>query len=199
MAAVTTWIAWVLFASALLARPSTGQVYAWRDEHGVTHFTNLREEIPEAQRASAREVVSALWSQGTSPAQAETEGKPEANAGARVVVVPPPLPQPRAEGWPREERAAAVNIQGPLAVAIAQPSAPPVAWPAIVAAPFVTTAFDFGHSRHRTLRLLADGAWVASGPWPLWPGTRPPCPYPVLTFAGGPRYSCLQRLSGEPW
>jgi hypothetical protein len=60
-----------------------------------------------------------------------------------------------------------VNIQGPLAVARADASAPYVAVDPYYVDhyPFVTTAFDRGRSRHQTLRMLLQDQFQLDRSW----------------------------------
>ncbi len=186
--------AWLLLAVAIVASPVRGQIYAWRDADGVTHFTNLEEEIPASERANAREVVGAAWSRAGLQGEAEPAPPVREERGAATVVVPAlatrPAPVPPVRV--REVAGGNVQIQGPLAVAVADAPVFAAAVPAVFPG-FVTTAFDRGRSRHRTLRLLAEEALFPELVWPVALAVpSSPCPRPWLTFAGGPRYSCLE-------
>lgn len=191
------WVVWTFVTFLAFARHATAEIYAYEDASGVTHFTNLRSEIPESERERARVVVSDAWLPSAAPAReaerVEARKEREERVSRRERMLPPPAPP--APPVSIERAGGTVQIQGPLAVAVAEPpvvSAPP-AW-VWVPPGLVTTAFDRGRSRHRTLRLLMEDV-IFVPPHFVVPGVLVSgCPHPVLTYAGGPRYSCLEWL-----
>jgi hypothetical protein len=139
-------------------------IYEWRDANGNRHFTNLLINVPAAQQPDARVVVTA-----TAPSEiSEPSPAPQADAPrteAQVVYDYSRQRDPYTQGLedgialarsvaPADE--GDVYIHGPLAVANADPyvavAAPyPYYYPEY---PLVTTSFDRGRSRHKTLRML---------------------------------------------
>ena len=175
----------VLFV-VLQSAAAWAEIYSWRDESGVRHFTNVREEIPAAYRDSAQVTVSSTWLPKGEGPPAPTVCEQEPERQAQVVVVP---------GRPRFRKSmvapttspvvlqgGSVNIEGPLAVAV---SPPPVGWVGW-GTPLVTTAFDRGRSRHLTLRQLAEEQRWLQETWGWSPGLLQ-----VGPFAGGPRPPCV--------
>ena len=164
----------------LVASGAAADILEWRDEHGVRHFTNLREEIPAERRATAQVVVNEL---ARRPAAVERASEPPA---------PVPQPEPRREAQVVSDRGsvsdayieglvrglevgqgrgaaasptmggsargASVQINGPLAIATA--TAPEYPYLPPYFPPLVTTSFDRGRSRHLTLRMLLQDQFV---------------------------------------
>jgi hypothetical protein len=156
----------VLFITATAA---SADIVEWKDAEGVRHYTNIEAEVPPAYRQSVLVVVN---EQARPIPAAESTEAP----GQQPVVAKADEPVRPAEGahdWPpgteaylaglerglqlgRAVRAGGdVNIIGPLAVASAAGAGPGVGYflPSPVV-PLVTTSFDRGRSRHRTLRML---------------------------------------------
>jgi len=182
-------MAWtgVVVGLLLIAHTAGAEIYAWQDEHGVRHYTNLREEIPAAYRDGAEVVVTAAWTPKTPEAVAGGVPEPESRREAEVRVVPRPREaheEARTVAWPAPVVAQGgnVEIQGPLAVSVPPPT---VLWPGW-GPHLITTSFDRGRTRHLTLRLLAEEQrWISEQVgWlqgvPAWP-----------VFAGGPRPPCV--------
>ena len=165
-------------AMLCVAVPARADIVAWTDQSGVRHFTNVEEEVPADQRASAQVVVNERARQPIAGRPAHDEGEtatpPGANMpdrGAQVVTDASELAQAYIAGLQRGLQtvqsggggggSGAVQINGPLAVATARDSAGygavpwwqygflPPQW-----YPFLTTSFDGGRSRHLTLRML---------------------------------------------
>jgi len=146
-----------------IAGMAQADILEWRDEDGVRHFTNLKAEVPDGSRDSARVVVD------------EAARRPEGPAATAPAPEPAPEPRRQAEvvyDWSRvtdaylqglrhgveagratvSAQGGDVTIAGPLATAAAAP--PCYGYPARDYYPLVTTSFDRGRSRHLTLRLL---------------------------------------------
>lgn len=190
------WLVWIVMTLHALVSAAAAEIYAYTDSSGVTHFTNLREEIPEAERERARVVVGEAWRPSARP-EPEAEGtvrrgerelpRQERDAGLRPPAEVASLP-------PVQVMGGTAQIQGPLVVGTAESPVvsfvPAFPW---VSPGLVSTSFDRGRSRHRTLRLLMEETvfWPPLVAGPVGPLVAP-CPYPILTFAGGPRYSCLE-------
>lgn len=160
-------MAWWTFClpvlSLFLAGAVRAEIYEWRDGAGSRHFTNTIDQVPAEQRSSMKVIVREL----SRPAN-------EASVAA-------PAPEPGAER-PREalliyDRAGApadysaglrdglalaagggqpvsLTINGPLAVANSEALTTEASYPLDWYYPLVTTSFDRGRSRHRTLRML---------------------------------------------
>jgi Wiskott-Aldrich syndrome protein len=94
----------VLLAGAALVRAN---IYVWKDEAGVEHFTNRLEAVPEAYRAGVT-TVARDWPRPEpppEPVKSADERAPFANAPqlAAAAVAPPVVPPsvPRQEETPR--------------------------------------------------------------------------------------------------
>ena len=139
-------------------------IYEWRDANGNRHFTNLLIIVPTAQQPDARVVVTATApSELNAPAAAPPVDAPRTEA--QVVYDYSRQRDPYTQGLedgialarsvvPADD--GDVYINGPLAVANADPyvavTTPyPYYYPEY---PLVTTSFDRGRSRHKTLRML---------------------------------------------
>lgn len=178
----------VAIVALLVALPigtAWGEIYSWRDEAGVRHFTNVREEIPPAYRERAEVAVSSVWLPKVESAPTSCEPE-EPGRQAQVVVVPGARARERIRPQPAEPmvvQGGSVNIEGPLAVAVGPP---PVNWPVWGALPLITTAFDRGRSRHLTLRQLAEEQRWLQETLGWSPGLLE-----LVPFAGGPRPPCV--------
>lgn len=158
---------WILCLSAMpffLATGVRAEIYEWRDGSGSRHFTNLLDEVPIEQRTNptvlVREVNRTEDGEAVVPSESpsmEAERPREAlliydrsaptseySAGVRDGIA-------LAE---RHEQPVQVNIHGPLAVANSEAHSSGAGYPFETYSPFVTTSFDRGRSRHRTLRML---------------------------------------------
>lgn len=139
-------------------------IYEWRDANGNRHFTNSLVNVPAAQQPDARVVVTAtIDPQPSSAAVSAPATAPRTEA--QVVYDYSQQPDPYTQGLEqgialarsmRSSDDGDVYINGPLAVANADPyvavtSPYPYYYPDY---PLVTTSFDRGRSRHRTLRML---------------------------------------------
>ena len=200
---------------------ASAQVYEWRDANGSRHFTNALADIPDAQRDGARVVVRADAAIDVdSPEEVADEETPrerrrrerreryarEPVRSAQVVYdnsfrfrrpsPPPPAPEVH------------INIDGPLAVSqVIVPPSPP----AVVIAeplydfyygPMVSTSFDRGRSRHRTVRMRLQDQFqydrngpsiYVAGRVPLGPRFRTSLPRGVRSCEVSQRSTVLRR------
>jgi hypothetical protein len=161
-------MAWWMFCipalSLFLAGALQAEIYEWRDGAGSRHFTNTIDQVPAEQRNNLKVIVRELT-------RSEAKEAPLAAAA----------PEPEVE-HPREalliyDRAGmasdysaglrdglalagdggqpvSLTINGPLAIANSEALATEATYPLDWYYPFVTTSFDRGRSRHRTLRML---------------------------------------------
>jgi len=156
---------WVLALSLFLAGAVRAEIYEWRDGAGSRHFTNLIEQVPAEHRNNPTVIVRELiraeandlplppagaQAEGERPRQAmliyDRAGEPsDYSAGLRDGIALASDP-----GQP-----VSLTINGPLAVANSDALASDATYPVDeFYYPFVTTSFDRGRSRHRTLRML---------------------------------------------
>jgi hypothetical protein len=147
----------------LAAGGARAEIYEWRDQAGSRHFTNNRDAVPPEHREGARVVVvepaaPAMTVEPPAPAAPAEEPRRE----AQVVYDEEGLRRAYAaglrDGLALAEQApaggaAGIQINGPLAVADARAVDRDYGF-ALPYAPFVTTSFDRGRSRHLTLRML---------------------------------------------
>ena len=167
--------------------PVQADIYEWRDAAGLRHYTNVLADVPAEQQAAARKMIV------EPPASSARAESPPAAAVpphlAEVVVDPASLRDAYAEGV-REGAALAarapvsggsVQINGPLAVSIAEASRAPRFEDALPYPPLVTTSFDRGRSRHQTLRMVLQDQFQfdRDGPF-VYEGLIPPGPGPAL-------------------
>jgi hypothetical protein len=161
------FLAGVLFF--VLPATASGEIVAWVDDQGVSHYTNVLEEIPKPYRDSVRTVVREYPGEPEEvavapeqPTRRELE-RPERRRLAQVVYDRPEISDEYVRGFAEGmayaqggNTGANIHIQGPLAVARADATAPYLAADPyyLDPYPFVTTAFDRGRSRHQTLRML---------------------------------------------
>jgi hypothetical protein len=158
---------WTFYLPAfflVFANEVRAEIWEWQDEAGSRHFTNLIDEVPSDQRNNPRVIVR------------ETK-RTEENESS-VSPAPPPVVVPQREAlviydrsWDSDEYSAGlreglslvadrdepvnVTINGPLSVANSEAYAADADYPVDpYYYPFVTTSFDRGRSRHRTLRML---------------------------------------------
>jgi hypothetical protein len=163
---VKRWIlSAVLFITATAAR---ADIVEWQDAEGVRHYTNVEAEVPPAFRQTALVIVNEQARRIPATESTEAPGQrvaAKADEPVRPAEVAHDGP-PGAEAYlaglerglqlGRAVRAGGdVNIIGPLAVASSAGAGPGVGYflPSPVV-PLVTTSFDRGRSRHRTLRML---------------------------------------------
>lgn len=160
----------------LLAGAASADILEWRDSNGVSHYTNLKDEIPNEQRDAAQVVVNerARHPQGAERAADVAPAVPEPRHQAQVIYDRSAVTQAYTEGLERGLEAArasagsggAVQINGPLAVANA--AAPPsYAYLPPYVRPLVSTSFDRGRSRHLTLRLLLQDQFAVDREGPF--------------------------------
>jgi hypothetical protein len=151
----TIVIVLVMFATG----SASADILEWRDASGVSHYTNLKEEVPDEQRGSVQVVVDELVRR-PQPLESTASPPPEPRHQAQVIYDRSTVSQAYIEGlerglqWARASGGAggAVQINGPLAVANAAP--PSYAYLPPYIPPLLTTSFDRGRSRYLTLRLL---------------------------------------------
>jgi hypothetical protein len=191
----------VMACVSLASSVAAGDILQWRDDTGVRHYTNVKEEVPKAQRESARVVVDEM-----ARGAARTEGSP-AGGVATHSSAPPQGLEPQHQAMVVYDRSAlaeaylaglergldmrrgvgtggggGLRITGPLAVANA---VAPGVWAPYLAPsyyPFVTTSFDRGRSRHLTLRLLLEDQFAIdrAGPFVFEERFIPPFGHPPL-------------------
>lgn len=178
----------IVVLAASLAR---ADIIEWRDADGVRHYTNLREEIPEAQRQAAQVVVDEAVRRRAPEPDPLPAAAPEPPRQAQAVYDRSMVVDAYQEGFERGLELArggsrevggggggGVVINGPLAVASA-PAAAPFYYADPYAYPLVTTSFDRGRSRHLTLRQLMENQFLVDreGPYAF---IEPPIPSPNL-------------------
>lgn len=145
-------------------------IIEWRDADGVSHYTNLKGEVPKEQEAATRVVVDEVARQPAVTTDAPGDSRPapqsvEPRREAEVVYDRSQVSAAYLRGLQRGLETAGivagsggggggVQINGPLAIANTTTPAPyyDQYYPGYY--PFVTTSFDRGRSRHLTLRLL---------------------------------------------
>ncbi|MBI4516508.1 MAG: DUF4124 domain-containing protein [Deltaproteobacteria bacterium] len=178
----------------LLADAGRADIIEWQDAHGVRHFTNRKAEMPAA---TVRVVVSESAPSPSAPCSQAPAAAPEEPRQAQVVYDYSAAADAYVEGLERglalgAGAGGAVQINGPLAIANAYRA--PLR-PAPVYSPWITTSFDRGRSRHRTLRMRLqdqfqqdrDGRSIHRGRLPVGNGVvlgpllsrraqRVPCP-----------------------
>lgn len=148
----------------LVATAAGADIVEWRDAAGVQHFTNVEAEVPAAYRQTTQTIVDErVW---RAPAEASEQPSSGAKANepertAAVVYDSPPAAEAYLAGLERglqlvrAARGGDVTISGPLAVATSAAGGDHSGyWLPARGYPLVTTSFDRGRSRHRTLRML---------------------------------------------
>jgi hypothetical protein len=150
--------------SLLLAGAVRAEIYEWRDDAGSRHFTNLIDSVPAEQRNDPKVIVrEAKRSDAGEPALPSTPEPPQSVPPREALVIydRSGAPSDYSAGL-RDGLALAAGggqpvsftINGPLGVANSEAFASGAAYPVDDYYPFVTTSFDRGRSRHRTLRML---------------------------------------------
>ncbi len=189
---------------------AAADILEWRDASGARHFTNQRETVPAAHRGSAEVLIvdaprldpPAAAAPGPLPPAARSQSPPtepdeQYLAGLRAGMQLGSDSSAWGGGGGAAEGGAAaggaVEIHGPLAVTTVHVSDPAADgawlsgaygdWPGYL--PLVTTSFDRGRSRHRTLRMLLQDQFQRDrdGPYAYDRGTQPglgPLLSPVL-------------------
>ena len=148
----------------ILAGVVQAEIYEWRDDAGSRHFTNIIDQVPAEQRNNptvvVRETRQSAASELTLPSASQP---PEAELPREALVIydrarsPSDYSEGLRDGLAlAEDRVQPVSftINGPLAVANSESLAGDTTYPFDDYYPFVTTSFDRGRSRHRTLRML---------------------------------------------
>ncbi len=157
-------------AAAWQPTPAAADILEWQDANGVSHYTNLKSEVPKARRDSAQVIVDEAARQPQPPVPATADDSApssEANATPRQaqVVYDRSGATSRAylEGLQRGlelggvlNTGGSVSLNGPLALANASGPAPYYDYLPPLSYPLVTTSFDRGRSRHMTLRMLLE-------------------------------------------
>lgn len=207
-----------------LSTVASADILKWTDEAGVTHYTNLKAEVPSEQAAQVV-VDEQVWlPPGPAPAEAKKEDPP----------VAPPLQPPR-DAEDEVVRAyvaglesglagsggtgGSVYISGPLAVTISPPPfyptyvQPAYEWLLPGYSPFLTTPVigrprgpiheRFATGGHRRFAPFPDSI-SAAGPPPIGAAGRPPvgaAGRPPVGAAGRPPVGAaggsLLRVSGS--
>jgi hypothetical protein len=177
--------------SLLLASGVPAQIYEWRDDAGSRHFTNLIDEVPVEQRTNPKVLVREIRRADGSdlvvppaPAPPETERPREAlmvyDRAESANDYSAGLREGLALAEHRSQQPVSVTFNGPLAVANSESHSNDATYPLDDYYPFVTTSFDRGRSRHRTLRMLLqdqfqldrDGPYVYERINPIGLGPR---------------------------
>jgi len=188
----------------LLSVPAVADVIEWRDADGVRHYTNIKEEIPEEQRAQAQVVINEAVRHpaaevNVAPPQASNEADPPRQA--QVVYDRSTMQEAYLNGVQQGmelagsrdgQIGAGVQINGPLAIANSAAPPPPAYVVGPYGYPFVTTSFDRGRSRHQTLRMLLQDEFALERDLTFGYPTEyflPMVP-PVAPVSFGPRRVC---------
>jgi len=160
---------WLLSGVLLLvATAAQADIVEWSDAEGVRHYTNVEAEVPADRRDTAQVIVNErVWrvraadSTDTAGQTATVDSTAEPARVATVVQERQPATEAYLAGLERglqlarAVRSGDVNISGPLAVANSTGAVAPAGyWLPTPVYPLVTTSFDRGRSRHRTLRML---------------------------------------------
>lgn len=198
----------IVVAALLLLVPSVaarGDILEWRDQHGVRHYTNLREEIPAAHRDAAQVVIDEKVRRAPEPPPAPArEQTSEPQRQAQVVYDRAVIADAYRDGLERGLELArglsgpayggSVQIQGPLAIAGAAAPPPVVVYPLPYSYPWVSSSFDRGRSRHLTLRLLMQDQFLLDreGPYAFAVNDPPPL-VPYLPRGVPCRGACQKR------
>lgn len=219
----------VIAMLALGSSSAWAQIYEWRDAGGSRHFTNDMEDIPETQRDDARVVVRAapiregdlaVESGGAEEDEESPRERRRRLRRERYEQEPVRSAQVVYDNSFRFARPAPpvvpdvyVNIDGPLSVSnVIVPQAPPV--PIVYERPHydplydyyygpqVSTAFDRGRYRHRTVRMRLQDQFqydrngpsmYLAGPIPQGPRFQTKLPRGVRSCAVSQRRSVLRR------
>jgi hypothetical protein len=158
---------------------AAADILEWQDAQGITHYTNLKGEVPKAERDSVHVVVDEQARQpdpGAAAADPAVPAAPEPRREAEVVYDHSQDSEAYIEGLLRGLEAArgathveggSVQINGPLAVARSEsPASYPFYSPYY--SPLVTTSFDRGRSRHLTLRMLLQDQFALDREGPFF-------------------------------
>jgi hypothetical protein len=156
-----------VLALILLLPPvvAAADILQWKDASGVTHYTNLKAEVPADEHASvvvdeaARRTQSTV-DEGTAGPAVPASQPPEPPRQAQVIYDRSQVSNAYLEGLERGlevgrsvAAGGSVQINAPL-VAGGYSTAPYVEYGRPYSYPLLTTSFDRGRSRHLTLRLL---------------------------------------------
>ncbi len=139
------------------AQVARADLFEWRDENGVRHFTNQAELVPAAAanvkvtRFAKSVLEPAVPVAAPAPKTVQVVSDRDWRSGYEAGFA-----AAAASGAVAAAPDVRVELNGPLAVVDSGPQASvAVSGPAFVPyGPFVTTSFDRGRSRHRTLRML---------------------------------------------
>lgn len=173
------WVIAIIVLVMLGADRTVADILEWHDVSGVTHYTNIKEDVPNDQRASV--VVNELvhHPEATDKNVDVPSAKSAPPRQAQVVYDRSRVSEAYIEGLVRGLEAAraggggggSVQINGPLAVASAPAALSSGYWPPY-APPLLTTSFDRGRSRHLTLRLLLQDQFAIDREGPYVHGER---------------------------
>lgn len=194
-------VAVLLAAVCATVQVAGADIYVWIDAAGGRHFTNHRDDVPEAQRDAARVLIVerprlAAPAVAPAPAPAAAADPPAVEAAYRAGLADGQRLEVIASGGGGGGGGAAtggtVEIHGPLAVASASAREddalgwlPAGGWdPGWGYYPFVTTGFDRGRSRHQTLRMLLQDQFALdrAGPFAYQRWNRPGLGPPLAPF-----------------
>lgn len=172
---------WIGILLWLAAAPVGAQIWGWQDAEGVRRFTNQRESIPEEYRDQAKVLVRKVDEPAdvSPPAAPKEQGGAAAKPAPRMAQVvydePPPSTdylQGVADGMQRSQRRLDLDLERlttPAVVVLPPINLPPSYYPQPIYSPWITTPFDGGRTRHRTLRMaLQDQLNEERYPWAPW-------------------------------
>jgi hypothetical protein len=157
------WMVSLPALSLILAGGVRAEIYEWLDETGSRRFTNLIDEVPAEQRNDPKVIVRETGRSDVNDLPLpQASQAPESEPPREALVI-------YDRSWPPRDYSAglrdglalaadrgqpvSVTINGPLGVASSEAYASDATYP-VDYYPFVTTSFDRGRSRHRTLRML---------------------------------------------
>jgi hypothetical protein len=158
-----------------VAHPTRADIVEWQDADGVRHFTNGKVDVPST--GPARVVVAERGVQPPAPVPEPAPADQPARQ-AQVVYDYSQITEAYVRGLEqglalaRGDGGNGVTINGPLALAGAGSGSDP--WFPYYDKPRVTTSFDHGRSRHRTLRMLLQDQFQIDRDGPFVSERLPP-------------------------
>ncbi len=183
---------WLVLLSVLLpAATLRADILEWRDGSGVRHYTNLRAEIPLPYRDQAQKVIDETVrhpavADETLQAAVQEETTPPRVTPAGVATLADAYVAGLERGLRlRDDREYTGRAAEPVLVnvPVSVPAAPTVTYvlPPYYGQryiPWVTSSFDHGRSRHRTLRMVMENERLPDRDlvWEPWQGGWPMVP-----------------------
>lgn len=150
--------------SLILVSGVRAEIYEWRDDAGSRHFTNVIDSVPAEQRNDPKVIVRETKRPATNELALPSSPQPSESAPPPQAMVIYDRSRVRSDYSAGLQDGLALSaergqpvtftINGPLAVASSEAYASGETYPVDEYYPFVTTSFDRGRSRHRTLRML---------------------------------------------